>query len=493
MSSRICEYDKELLKDNMVDINQLNTPSVSFEHNFTNLSIIKEISKIAYPTALFFFTIAFQQTISLSFIGKKYNNPKIIDAMGISQLYINCFLLWVSMGLTTAMDTLCSNAYGAKKYYLMGLYLHRIRIITYLITILLSIFHYFFAIKILKLFKLDPEVYDYIEEYIYYLILYNLFDIQFSVNFRFLGILQKNTPCIIIIIITTCLNPLWCYLFIDILDFGVKGAGMAISLSQLLNMVLSSIFVHVTNPLPEAYFCFNKDCIRGLGKVLKFSIPAAIMFCSEGWAFEVQAIFAIYLGALDYSVHIIAGNVSLLLYTTSLGFSIGTTITVGKYLTMTDTKNTKKVCFIALGFAFCNVAILSSLVILFHKYIIEFYIKDEIILEKAIPIIILVGISEFFDVVQTNLAAIFRAFGKHIIASFTGIFQFYIFQSSMSYVYAYVFDFKVFGIWLSYTNGFILAIIIYLLIIYFNFNIEKIKEEALERLDIDNEQIKNFT
>ena len=490
MSKRDTEERKSVLLKYEEEEDQktkINDSFISVTQDFTIPSIIREVSEIAYPSAIFFFAIVLQQTINLAFIGRKFEDKNLINAMGVCQLYMNCMFLYITMGLTTGMETLCSNAYGVKKYYLMGIYIHRIRIMSYMFAIVLAVFHFIFSIRILSLFQLEPEVLAFAEQYIYYLILYNLFDIQFSINFKFLGILHKNKVCLIIIFVTVCLHPLWCYILIVYYDFGIAGAGIAISFSQFLNMVASSVYIHFYNPLPESYFFLNKDCFIGLWKIFTFSLPAAFMFCSEAWCFEIQSIFALILGPIDYSVHVIISNVSLLIYTIDQGFGIATTITVGKYLTKVATRYTKKVSYVCIGYAFINVSVLCIIVLGVNKYILFLFTTDTEIIDVAFPVILLVALKNFFDILQTTIASVFRAFGKQKIASILAIFQFYMLQTILSYIFAFILDLRVFGLWLSLTTSYFLAIFIYLTVIYIHFDVEKIKMESLESLEFDNE------
>ena len=149
-----------------------------FENSLTNVAIpimdcLKSISVISYPTAFFYLCIFLQQTMILSFISKKYDDENMVTGIGISNLYCNCLYYYLAIGLISGCDTLCSNAYSLKKFYLFGLYVQRSRLVTFLIILTLGIFHYFFAIKLISLLIKDEYQINFTSRYITFNLIYD--------------------------------------------------------------------------------------------------------------------------------------------------------------------------------------------------------------------------------------------------------------------------------------------------------------------------------
>lgn len=184
------------------------------------IEALKEISIIAFPTILFFLCLFAQQSINLIFIGNFYEGKEkqnAIDGIGMSHLYINCTLLSIVVGIISGFETLGSNAFGAKKYYLMGLYLHRSLLISYILAFVILIIHFFTAVKVLSLFSIEENVLFYISKYIKIFMFFILFDVLFSVNFRYLNIIEKSYINLIILCVTLCLHTMWCHILINYL------------------------------------------------------------------------------------------------------------------------------------------------------------------------------------------------------------------------------------------------------------------------------------
>ena len=63
----------------------------------------------------------------------------------------------VQLGMASALETLCGQAYGAKKHHMMGVYMQRSWIVLFLCAVLLTPM-YFFAEDVLLLAGQPPEL-----------------------------------------------------------------------------------------------------------------------------------------------------------------------------------------------------------------------------------------------------------------------------------------------------------------------------------------------
>ena len=73
----------------------------------------------------------------------RLEDPEAIDGVGLGLLCYNWFVFSVSWGMTGAIDTFVSQAYGQKKYYLWGTILNRAQIIMAILSIHQWVFLFF--------------------------------------------------------------------------------------------------------------------------------------------------------------------------------------------------------------------------------------------------------------------------------------------------------------------------------------------------------------
>jgi len=371
-------------------------------------------------------------------------------------------------------------------------YMHRARLIAFLFVIILTIFNYFFAIKIISLFDLGEEVIYFASRYIYLSLCYVMVDVMFSVNFRYLNIIGKSYVNLIVLLITICIHPLWCLIFINHLDLDALGCGIAMLISQALNTIITTLYVHIANPCPESYFFLNKDCFIGWWEYTKFTLPSVFLLCAEWWAFEVQAIIAINISKLDYAVHILISAIAGIMVASSIGFGMAMTIVVGKYITfnLKSTKKTATVCFF-----FGNVvSFLISLIPLFMgKSLLWLFVDEktaEDIVEKGAPLVYIIVVNQIFDMSQTLLASVYRGLGKQLMASVVAFVTFYIVQTGFSILFGIVFKHGVLGMWIGMMFGSFGAFTTYLVMLKC-LDLEAIRVETLKRLEEDKNQLGN--
>ena len=476
-----------MIEENFLNVENEFDDSGQKTSSITLKQCLSQISVLAFPTMLFFTCLFLQQTICLAFIGNKYKGQEkfIIDGIGITNLYINCCVFSISIGLISGMDILCSNAYAVKNYYLMGVYMHRARLVAIIFVIVITTFNYFYAIKILSLFNINANVLHYSQRYITASLYYVVIDVFFSVNFRYLNIIDKSHVNLIILFISICLHPLWCWIFIFELEYDALGCGISMIISQSINMILTSLYIHLWNPCPESYFCLNSDCFRGLWSYLKFTFPSLFLLCAEWWAFEIQAIIAINITELDYSVHIIMASLAGILYTISLGFGFAGTILVAKHITERNTYDTKKIALTVFIFGNTVSLIISSTYVILGSNLVRIFVKDnEDFIKKATPIVYILFFQQIFDISQTIIAYIYRGLGKQLLASLVAFINFYIMQTSLSTLFGIVLEYGVQGMWVGSLIGCSLSLTAYLICFKF-VDFEVVRMETLDRLNND--------
>ena len=79
-----------------------------------------KLSLIAFPGMFFYLSLLLLQTINLAFIGQKYGDDNMINAIGITNLYINCTLTSSYTGLVSGIETLAANEFATRRYRLVG-------------------------------------------------------------------------------------------------------------------------------------------------------------------------------------------------------------------------------------------------------------------------------------------------------------------------------------------------------------------------------------
>jgi MATE family multidrug resistance protein len=461
------------------------------DDNVELIPALKEIGVIVFPTMFFFIGVYLQQTINLMFIGHTYdkdNRKDALDGVGISHLYINCSLLSWVVGIISGFETLGSNAYGAKRYYLFGVYLHRSILIAYSITFTLFIFHFIFAVKILSLLGIDENTLVFVSQYIRIMMFFTLFDVGYGINFRYFNIISKSHINLIILIISVVLHPMWCYLFMVIFKFGVQGAAFSLIISQATNCVAGLAYIYIYQPLPESIFFFNKDSFNGWWEYLKIALPSAFLICAEWLAYEITAFIAIWIGKIDYTVHIILSSINLNLFTFPFGFGTVACIILGHSICKKSINYVKKYALIIFVTGIAVIMIANLIIYINRDSLLHLYIHDDEIVTKAKEVIPIVCFYTLADMAQNTMAGMFRGLGKQLIATKIAMFNFYVTLYIFAIYFGKVLNWGVYGLWAGMIVGYGVNACCYFYLLY-TFDFNAIQREVLARLESDTKML----
>lgn len=177
--------------------------------------------------------------------------------------------------MASALETLCGQAYGAKKYHMMGVYMQRSWIVLLVCALLLTPM-YFFAEDLLLLTGQPPELSAMAGRVSVWFV-----PLHFSLAFlfplqRFLQCQRKNLANAIAAAAVLCIHLFVSWLFVSRLKFGLAGVAITLSLSWWAITVM--LFVYVTcGGCPETWHGFTAEAFAGLWEFVKLSAASGVM------------------------------------------------------------------------------------------------------------------------------------------------------------------------------------------------------------------------
>lgn len=166
------------------------------------------------------------EIVSVIFIGH-LNDSVILGGVGLGTLLINITLMSIGIGLNGAIDTLVSQAYGNKQFYLCGAYLNRGLICQIFLFIPGSIICAN-GKRILMYLGQDDDTSEAAIQYIFYLVPGMFAMNLFETIRRYLQAMGNFDLTMYIQLFTFITHIGVCYLFVIYLGMGIKGASLAI-------------------------------------------------------------------------------------------------------------------------------------------------------------------------------------------------------------------------------------------------------------------------
>lgn len=209
----------------------------------------------------------------------------IIISLG---LYIHTFVYFSStkltlqlfffdqMGMGSALDTICGQAYGAKRYHMLGIHMQRAMIVLLFVSIPLA-FIWANAGHILEILgqssEIAAEAGDYARFMIPSIFAYALLQCQM----RFLQAQNDVLPMMLTAGATTLLHLFTCWFLVLKTGLGNKGAALANAASYWINVFLLAAYIGISPSCRSTWTGFSMVAFTDIPRYLRLAIPSAVM------------------------------------------------------------------------------------------------------------------------------------------------------------------------------------------------------------------------
>ena len=197
----------------------------------------------------------------------------------------------LQLGMGSAVETLCGQAYGAHRYEMLGVYLQRSTVVLTLTGIPMTVV-YVLSEPILLLLGESTAVASSAAVFVYGLIP-QIF--AYAVNFPIQKFLQSQSivaPSAYISAATLVVHLLISWLAVYKLGLGLIGASLALSLSWWIIVVAQFVYILMSSKCKHTWTGFSLQAFSGLWEFVKLSTASAVMLCLETWYFQILVLVA---------------------------------------------------------------------------------------------------------------------------------------------------------------------------------------------------------
>jgi len=201
----------------------------------------------------------------------------------------------VQLGMGSAVETLCGQAYGAHRYEMLGIYLQRSTILLVAVGVPLSVI-YAFSEPILVFLGESPEIAKAAAVFVYGLIP-QVF--AYAANFPIQKFLQAQSivsPSAYISAATLAVHLVLGWLVVYRFGMGLLGASLVLSLSWWIIVAAQFLYIVTSERCRRTWTGLSCRAFSGLPEFLKLSTASAVMLCLETWYFQILVLIA---GLLD--------------------------------------------------------------------------------------------------------------------------------------------------------------------------------------------------
>eukprot|EP01018_Ginkgo_biloba_P000328 Gb_04739 [translate_table: standard] len=422
----------------------------------------KKLWKVAGPAILNRIATVGLNVISQAFVG--HIGDLELAAFSIVISVIVGFNSGLLVGMGNALQTLCGQAFGARKYHMLGLYLQRAWIVVVGSAVLLLPI-YIFATPLLKLLG-QP---DYIAELTGKI---SLWCIPMHFSFALYNPLQKYFQSQSKNIITTywalvalAIDVVLSWLLVFKWKMGLAGAVVALTVAWWVPVIGLLLYIFCGG-CPLTWTGFSWDAFSEMWSFFKMSVATGIMICLEIWYYRLLVLLTGNLKNTEVAVDSlsICLNINSWEMAIPLGFLGATGVRVSNELGANNGKGAKFAIVVAVTTSTVIGLIFWILILVFRSDFASLFTDNPVLQEAVYRLALLLAVTILLNSIQPVLIGVAVGSGWQTFVAYVNIICYYAVGVPLGMLLGYVFDLHVMGIWIGMICGTAVQTIVLVLI-----------------------------
>ncbi|KAH9316206.1 hypothetical protein KI387_024833, partial [Taxus chinensis] len=424
----------------------------------------KKLWAIAGPAIFSRITMYGTNVVTQAFAG--HLGELELAAISIASTVIVGLNFGLFLGMGSALETLCGQAFGARQYEKLGLYMQRAWIVLFAVAILLLPM-YIFATPILKLLGQPDDIAELTGTVSIWFIPQHLsFVFLFPVQ-RFLQSQLKNMIIAWISAATLVFHVFLSWLFITKLEMGLIGLAMTLNLAWWLPPI-GQILYATCGGCPLTWKGLSRDAFSDLWPFVKLSVASGVMLCLENWYYRVLVLLTGNLPDPQVAVDSLSICMSINGWEMMipLGFFAATGVRVANELGAGNGKGAKYAVIVSAATSTMIGLVFYFLIIVFRQEFAMAFTSSSAIIQAVSKLSILLGFTVLFNSIQPVLSGVAVGSGWQNFVAYINIGCYYVIGVPFGVVLGWVFKQGVLGIWTGMICGtavqtLVLGIIVY--------------------------------
>ncbi|KAG2677391.1 hypothetical protein I3843_12G097700 [Carya illinoinensis] len=408
----------------------------------------KCISKIVFPMVITGLLLYFRSMISMLFLG--HLNDLALAGGSLAIGFANITGYSVLSGLAMGMEPICGQAFGAKRFKLLGFTLQRTVILLLFTSIPISLL--WFNMKKLLLFcGQNADIATEAQTYI----LYSLPDLAaqsllhpIRIYLRSQSITLPLTLCAAFsIVLHVPIN----YFLVYVLKLGIKGVALS-GVWTNFNLVGSlMVYIAISGVYEKTWGGISFECFKGWKALLNLAIPSCISVCLEWWWYEIM----ILLCGLLLNPQATVASMGILIQTTALMYifpsslSFGVSTRVGNELGADNPKKAKLAASVGLSFSFVLGFSALLFAVMVRKIWANMFTQDKEIIALTSMVLPIIGLCELGNCPQTTGCGVLRGTARPKLGANINLSCFYLVGMPVAVWLGFYAGFDFRGLWLG--------------------------------------------
>ncbi|CAN8312112.1 unnamed protein product [Cochlearia groenlandica] len=396
-----------------------------------------------------------------------------LAAVSIENSVIAGFSFGIMLGMGSALETLCGQAFGAGKVSMLGVYLQRSWVILSVTALFLSLL-YIFAAPILNFIGQTASIAAMAGVFSIYMIP-QIF--AYAINFPTAKFLQSQSKIMVMAGISgvaIVMHTLLTWLVMSRLHWGLPGLAFVLNTSWIFIVVAQLVYIF-SGTCGEAWTGLTFEAFHNLWGFVKLSLASAVMICLEIWYFMALVLFAGYLKNAEVSVAALSICMNILGWAAmvSVGFNAAVSVRVSNELGASHPRTAKFSLVVAVILS-TTIGMAIAAVLLFFRYEYPvFFVEDEVVRDMVRELTPMLAFCIIINNVQPVLSGVAVGAGWQAVVAYVNIACYYFFGIPLGLLLGFKLEYGVMGIWWGMLTGtFVQSIVLILMICKTNWDKE---------------------
>ncbi|KAM2043701.1 protein DETOXIFICATION 40-like isoform X1 [Malus sylvestris] len=406
-----------------------------------------------------------------------------LAASSLGNTGIQVFAYGLMLGMGSAVETLCGQAYGAHKYEMLGIYMQRSTILLLATGIPLTIV-YIFSKPLLLALGESASISAAAAVFVYGLIP-QIF--AYACNFPIQKFLQAQSivfPSAYISAGALVVHIVLSWVVVYKLDWGLLGAALMLSFSWWIIVVAQFVYIVWTPRCKRTWRGFSIRAFSGLWRFLKLSAASAVMLCLETWYYQIIVLIAGLLEDAEIALDALSICITITgwVFMVSVGFNAAASVRVGNELGVGHPKAAAFAVVMVTTSSFLISVVCAIIVLALRDVISYIFTEGETVSNAVSELSPYVAISIILNGIQPVLSGVAVGCGWQAFVAYVNVGCYYIVGIPLGCLLGFKFDYGVQGIWGGMIGGTFIQTVI-LIWVTFRTDWNKEVEKVRNRLD----------
>ncbi|KAL6962760.1 Protein DETOXIFICATION 27 [Sarracenia purpurea var. burkii] len=357
------------------------------------------------------------------------------------------------LGMASALETLCGQAYGAKQYHMLGIYLQRSWVVLFICSVLLVPL-FVFATPILRITGQSAAVAELSGVVALWLIPMHL---SFPFQFTLVRFLQCQLKTAVIAWVSGgafALHVFVSWLFVFKLRVGIIGTAITLDFSWWVS-VLGLFGYAACGGCPHSWTGFSQQAFFGLWEFFKLSVASGVMLSLESFYYRVLIIVSgnmknaeVALDALSICITIYAWESMI-----PLGFFAAAGVRVANELGAGNAEGAKFASIVSVFTSLFVGLFFWVLIVAFPDKLAMIISSNSSVIKMVSELAVLLSFTVLFNSIQPVLSGVAVGSGWQALVAFINLGCYYILGVPLGLTLGWLFSFGIEGIWAGMICG----------------------------------------